>query len=216
MQRLVRQQQAAGDRQAQLVAMADGEQRARQSRRVVGRAGEDEDAAVQRDRPQHRVETVARRRADDPFAGILAVAGCDLHVLPGLAEARAGDLQRRWRRQHGHRQSGQAVDQAAADAVAERIAGRQHSDAAAGGEGVANPSRALRQRAVERAQFAVRCQFRPYELQRPLDADHQRGGTQAVARAAGEAVPAVVEDADDGAGRLRCRLRGLHVHRPGR
>ncbi|EXI72079.1 MAG: hypothetical protein AW07_03355 [Candidatus Accumulibacter sp. SK-11] len=216
MHRLIRQQQAAGDRQAQLVAMAGGEQRARQPRRVVGRTGEDEDAAVQGDRPQHRIEAVCRRRADGPFAGILTVAGSDLHLLPGLAETRAGDLQRRWRRQHGDLQSGQAVDQGAADAVAERIAGRQHGDAAAGGEGVANPSRAQRQGAVERAQLAARCQFMAHELQRPFDADHQRGSAQAVTRAAGEAAPAVVEDADDGTGRLRRRLRGLHVHRLGR
>jgi len=192
----VGQQQAAGDRQRHVITITGSQQRPRQPRRVVFRAGEGEHPAVQRNRPHQGIKAVFRRRAQRPFAGILAVAGGDAHVLPRLLPAGKGDLQGRGRRQDFDCIAPKLAQQIAGDAVAERVAGRQHGDRFPFSPRGLNPRRALGQGAVHVAGFDRR-QLRLDQFQRATNADDQLGPRQRLAGSIAQPGPAVVEDADD-------------------
>ena len=107
--------------------VAAGE-RPRNPRRAVLRAGKGEHPSLAGNGTQQRIKPVLGRGTDLPFAGILAVARSDRHVLPGLAPAGKSQLQRRRRRQHLDLRGFELAEQKAGDAVAERIAGGEDDD----------------------------------------------------------------------------------------
>ena len=194
--RFVGQAQPAGDRDPGVVGVTGDDERPRNPRRAVLRAGKGEHPPLAGNGTQQRIKPVLGRGTDLPFAGILAVARGDRHVLPGLAPAGKRQLQRRRRRQHLDLRGFELAEQKAGDAVAERIASRQHGDRVAGRTRRGDPRRQLDERAVLGAQFGLR-QLRAHQIERALRADHQRRPGEHAACRVGQSGPAVVENADN-------------------
>ena len=208
MDHLVVQAQAGDHRQAQVlvaarVAVAGRQQGTGDAVGAVGRAGEAGDQRVLGHGANQSVEAVLRRRRRLqgirlPFTGIGAVAGREAGLLPRLLQAGEGELQRRRRGQHLDPCGTELADQEAGDAVAQGVAGGEHHGVAALPGGLLDPARHTGQRAVHVQQSDAR-RVRRDQFQGAAGADDAGGGFDAPARRGAEAVPAIVEEADDAA-----------------